>query len=79
MLRTADRFIGVIMQDVQGVSRSALGGLTPRYREIWEAVLERRRQWVSELEDFKQLIEQNTAEPAEPPPSPSRVRAKSPL
>ena len=75
MLRTVDRFVDAITQDVQSVARNALGGLTPRYKEMWEIVLERRREWLAELEQFKQLIQQNPPAPPEPPPARGRAKA----
>jgi hypothetical protein len=47
-----DRLIGDIMNDVQQAVPH-LDADTPKYRAMWEAWVEKRRQWASVLEQIK--------------------------
>ena len=47
-----DRLIGDILNDVQEVAPH-LDADTTKYRRMWEAWVEKRRQWASVLEQIK--------------------------
>jgi ubiquinone biosynthesis protein UbiJ len=57
MSRRVDKLSKFIDADIHKLAHNATEALTPSCCEIWEAILERRLAWVSELEQVKALLQ----------------------